>query len=664
MDPVKYILEKPSLTRRVARWQMILTEYDIRYTSQKAIKGSVLSDYLAEQLIDDYQPMRVDFPDEDIMFLKSKDCEEPFPEEGLDPESKWIMMFDGAVDVNGRGVGAVLITQEGVHMLFCARITFPCTNNEAEYEACILRLEEAVKIQIKSLDVYEDSALVINQTNGKWYIHQPHLVPYRDYTRRLLTFFTTVKLHYIPREENQFADALATLSSMIKVLCWNYVPRIDVSRLDIPAYVFAADAVSDDKSWYHDIKRFLKRQEYPAGASSNDKKTLRRLAGSFFLNSDDTLYKRNFDMVLLRCVDKQEADMLMQEVHEGSFGTHAGGHAMAKKLLRSGYYWLTMEADCCAYARKCHKCQIYADKVHIPPSPLNVMSSPWPFAMWGIDVIGKIEPTASNGHRFILVAIDYFTKWVEAASYANVTKQVVARFLKRDIICRYGVPERIITDNGSNLNNKMMAELCRDFKIEHHNSSPYRPKMNGVVEAANKNIKKIVQKMVVTYKDWHEMLPFALHGYRTSIRTSTGVTPYQLVYGMEAVLPIEVEIPSLRVLMDVKLDEAEWVCSRYNQLSLVEEKRLAAICHGQLYQRRMKRAFDQKVRPREYQVGELVLKIILPPNTDHRRKWTPNNEGPYMVKRVFSGGALMLTSMDGEDFPSPVNSDAVKKYFA
>ena len=85
-----------------------------------------------------------------------------------------------------------------------------------------------------------------------------------------------------------------------------------------------------------------------------------------------------------------------------------------------------------------------------------------------------------------------------------------------------------------------MDELCAEFKIAHHNSSPYKPKMNGAVEAANKNIKKIIQKMVVTYKDWHEMLPFALHGYRTSVRTSTGATPFSLVYGMEVVLPVEV----------------------------------------------------------------------------------------------------------------------------
>lgn len=284
--------------------------------------------------------------------------------------------------------------------------------------------------------------------------------------------------------------------------------------------------------------------------------------------------------------------------------------------------------------------------------------------MWGIDVIGMIEPKASNGHRFILVAIDYFTKWVEAASYANVTKNVVVKFIKRELICRYGLPSKIITDNATNLNNKMMDELCATFKIQHHNSSPYRPKMNGAVEAANKNIKKIIQKMVITYKDWHEMLPFALHGYRTSVRTSTGATPFSLVYGMEAVLPIEVEIPSLRVLMEAKLEESEWIQTRFDQLNLIEEKRLAALCHGQLYQKRLKKAYEKKIRPREFQEGDLVLKKILPIQKDYRGKWTPNYEGPYVVKKAFSGGALILTNMDGKDLALPVNSDAVKKYYA
>ncbi|XP_028208435.1 uncharacterized protein LOC114391656 [Glycine soja] len=662
MDPIKYIFEKPALTGRIARWQMLLSEYDIEYRTQRAIKGSVLADHLAHQPIEDYQPVKFDFPDEEIMYLKMKDCEEPLLGEGPDPESRWGLIFDGAVNVFGNGIGAVIITPEGNHLPFAARLQFDCTKNVAEYEACILGIEKAIDLKIKNLDIYGDSALVINQIKGEWETRHPGLIPYKDYAKRLLTFFNKVELHHIPRDENQMADALATLSSMYEVSHRNNLPTIRIQRLERPAHVFAVEEVVDDKPWFHDIKCFLQSQEYPPGASNKDRRTLRRLSGNFFLNGD-VLYKRNFDMVLLRCVDKQEAEFLMHEVHEGSFGTHPNGHAMARKLLRAGYYWMSMETDCCKHARKCHKCQIYADKIHVPPTTLNVLSSPWPFSMWGIDMIGRIEPKASNGHRFILVAIDYFTKWVEAASYANVTKQVVVRFIKNQIICRYGVPNRIITDNGTNLNNKMMKDLCEEFKIEHHNSSPYRPQMNGAVEATNKNIKKIVQKMVVTYKDWHEMLPYALHGYRTSVRTSTGATPFSLVYGMEAVLPVEVEIPSMRVIMEAQLSEAEWCQSRYDQLNLIEEKRIKALCHGQLYQQRMKRAFDKKVRPRVFQEGDLVLKKVLSFQPDSRGKWTPNYEGPYVVKRTFSGGALTLTTMDGDELPRPVNADAVKKYF-
>jgi hypothetical protein len=134
---------------------------------------------------------------------------------------------------------------------------------------------------------------------------------------------------------------------------------------------------------------------------------------------------------------------------------------------------------------------------------------------------------------------------------------VVKRFIEKDLICRYSLPEKIVTDNAYNFIGKIIVELCTKWKIKHSNSSPYRLEMNGVVEASNKNINKIIQKIVVIYKDWHEMLSFALHAYRTVVRTSTGTTPYSLGYGMEAVMLLEVEIPSLRVLMDLELEEAE-----------------------------------------------------------------------------------------------------------
>lgn len=148
------------------------------------------------------------------------------------------------------------------------------------------------------------------------------------------------------------------------------------------------------------------------------------------------------------------------------------------------------------------------------------------------------------------------------------------------------------------------------------------------------------------------MLPFSLHGYPTSVCISTGVTSFSLVYGMDVVLPVEVEIPSLRILMNVKLDEVEWVQARLDQLNLIDDKRLTAICHCQLYQRQLKRDFDRKARPQNLEVGDLVIRKILPIHSDPQGKWTPNYEGPYVVRKVFSRGALILLTMDGDNLPS------------
>lgn len=132
------------------------------------------------------------------------------------------------------------------------------------------------------------------------------------------------------------------------------------------------------------------------------------------------LYKRNHDMVLLKCMDKREANMLVKEIHEGSFRTYDNWHAMAKKIFRASYYLF-------------HKFQIYVGKMHVPSMLLNVLTSPWPFSMLGIDMIGSIEPKAYNGHLFILVAIDYFTNLIELTSYTNLMRQVVAHILKKEI---------------------------------------------------------------------------------------------------------------------------------------------------------------------------------------------------------------------------------------
>ncbi|XP_015057583.1 uncharacterized protein LOC107003826 [Solanum pennellii] len=172
------------------------------------------------------------------------------------------------------------------------------------------------------------------------------------------------------------------------------------------------------------------------------------------------------------------------------------GHTLARKILRDGYFWMTTEHDWCKFLQKC---KVHSDLIQVPPHELNGMSSPWPSVAWGMDVIGPVEPATSNGHRFILVSIDYFTKPVEAASYKSVTKKVVADFVRNNLICWFGVPESVIVDNCANLNSQLMRDIGEQFKITQRNSIAYRSQMNKVVEASNKNIKKIMRKMIDNY---------------------------------------------------------------------------------------------------------------------------------------------------------------------
>uniref|UniRef100_A0A2N9HF55 Uncharacterized protein n=1 Tax=Fagus sylvatica TaxID=28930 RepID=A0A2N9HF55_FAGSY len=595
----------PLLAGKIARWQVLQFEFDILFVAWKAIKGQAITDYLADYPSEQLKLMDSKFPDEDVMAVDKDD------------HCRWKLYFDGAANAIGSGIGAVLVSPKGQQTPIAVKLGFDYTNNMTEYEACIVGLQAALEFDAHELEVFGDSLLIVSQTNGEWQARDPKLIPYQQYISQLVPKFKYVTFTYTPRAHNHFADALATLASLIKLIEGDDVRPLQIETRDIPAYCVCmeecmnVEAEVDNKPWYYDIKRLVQDREYLPQVTENERKYIRRMAFQFL--SREILYKRTHD-ALLRCVDAEEANRLIQEMHAGLMGAHANGPFLARKIMRASYYWLTMERDCIR--------------------------------------------NASNEHEFILMAIDYFTKWVEACSFKNVTQVAITRFVKNNIICRYGMPEMLITDNASNLNNRMMDQLCQQFKIQHHNFAPYRLKMNGAVEVANKNVKKILSKMTKTYKDWHKHLSYALCAYRTSV----GATPYSLVYGMEAVLPIEVEIPSLRILSQTQLDEAEWAQACYEQLNFIDEKRLAALCHGQLYQRRIKRAYNKKARSRTFQPGDLVLKKKNTALSDSRGKFAPSYEGPYVVKKAFSEGAIILADMDGEEFRSPINSDSVIKY--
>ncbi|KAK5832867.1 hypothetical protein PVK06_016673 [Gossypium arboreum] len=189
----------------MTRWQILLSEFDIVYVSQKAIKGSAIVEFLASRALEDYEPLNFDFPNEELMCVAAT---EDYP---------WKLSFDGTSNAVENGIRAALVSPNGDYYPSTCKLDFDCTNNIVEYEACIMGLRAAIERRIRTLEVYGDSELVIYQLKGEWETTDPKLINYRNIVLGLLEEFNDITFNYIPRDENQMADALATLVSMIKV---------------------------------------------------------------------------------------------------------------------------------------------------------------------------------------------------------------------------------------------------------------------------------------------------------------------------------------------------------------------------------------------------------------------------------------------------------------
>ncbi|XP_057948153.1 uncharacterized protein LOC131143785 [Malania oleifera] len=219
------------------------------------------------------------------------------------------MLFEGASNIWGHEIVAVLISLEAKYYPVTTELKFLCTNNVAEYEACLLGLQAALHRGIKELTVKRDSTLVIHQLKGEWETQDTKLILYQQFIQKMIKEFINIKFLHWPRENNLIPDALATLTTLFKV-----EPRMEIKPIQIrmqakPAYCAVAEEV-DGKLWFYDINTYIQQQEYPVGASNNDWKTIKTLSMVFFLDGE-ILYKRNHDMALLQCVESQEARKIM-----------------------------------------------------------------------------------------------------------------------------------------------------------------------------------------------------------------------------------------------------------------------------------------------------------------------------------------------------------------
>ncbi|XP_070013937.1 uncharacterized protein [Nicotiana sylvestris] len=256
------------------------------------MKAHALADHLAENPVDDeYQPLNTYFPNEEVNSVESIS----------EDTNAWKMFFDGAVNAKGVGIGAILISPNGHHYRATARLRFFCTNNTAEYKACIMGMDMALDQDVEELQHVEE----------------------------LVKQFKSIEFRYIPHCHNELADALATLASLLSYPGNAHIDPLEIQIRERHNYCNTVEAAPNVQPWYHDIKRFFKTKEYPEKTNGDQKRTIRRHASGFFF-SGDVLYKRTPDLNLLRCVDDEEDGRIMYKVHAGVCGPHMNDHLMGE----------------------------------------------------------------------------------------------------------------------------------------------------------------------------------------------------------------------------------------------------------------------------------------------------------------------------------------------
>ncbi|KAI5340761.1 hypothetical protein L3X38_020035 [Prunus dulcis] len=379
-----------------------------------------------------------------------------------------------------------------------------------------------VELRVQSVEILGDSMLVLKQIAGEYKCLNPSLAVYLIAARNLLTEFREATWEYIPRGENFAANELAQVASGIQMPedCVQMI--IKIGRKSIPSVltrgmeieVNSALITKDD--WREPIMTYL---QYPTLPSE---KRVRIMATNYLMWNED-LVRKSKDKVLLRCLGKTEYMKVMGETHEGICGAHQGGRKMCWLIRRYSYFWPTMLKDCIDY---------------------------------------------SKGY--------YFTKWVEAKPIKTTTSQEIITFIEEQIIQRFGIPESITTDRGSSFISRDMLDMAETFKFKLLQSTPYYAQANGQAESSNKVIINIIRKMLEKNpKQWHEKLSETLWAYRTSKREATGMTPYALTYGHDAILPMEIAVRSLRIAHQHGLTGED-----YSQAMLIELEELDATSTG------------------------------------------------------------------------------------
>ncbi|GJV56418.1 reverse transcriptase domain-containing protein [Tanacetum coccineum] len=312
------------------------------------------------------------------------------------------------------------------------------------------------------------------------------------------------------------------------------------------------------------------------------------------------LYMRSFLKPWLRCVGPLQADYVIREIHEGSCSMHAGPRSVVAKAMRN------------------------------PQHPLTPITAPWPFYKWGIDIAGPF-PEGSGKVKFLIVAINYFTKWIEAKAVATITGNQMKKFVWDNIVCRFGLLGEIISDNGKQFSDNPFKDWCDKLNITQRFTSVKHPQSNGLVERENWSLGEgIKARLGEGNKNWVEELPHVLWAHRTMIKSCHGDTPFSLTYGTEAVIPAKIRMPTYRTAA------AKMKMTKY---------------------------YNARVRDVAFRPGDFVYRSNDASHAVAGEKLGPKWEGPYEVTEALGDGAYKLRTMAGADLPRTWNIANLKKCY-
>ncbi|VFQ76023.1 unnamed protein product [Cuscuta campestris] len=471
----------------------------------------------------------------------------------------WVMSIDGSSGSRSCGAGIVLITPEKFRIYYAIRFQFRVSNNEAEYEALINGLKILSKMGVSRVQVYSDSRLVVGQITGEFEAKEERMKRYWDLSLEMLGRFE-FKLEHIPRAQNAEADVLSKLSVELP----EYISKLATVEELVTPSLNSSEVIwvsADPPEWLDRLAKYIEDGEAPE--------------------------------------DPQEAHLLQ----------------MRAPTCKKGYYpGIFLANDEEGLRRVCTQ---VPDLPTIPEYTWEAshdgympISSVIPFSRWGIDIVGAL-PKGAGQARWIVVAIDYFTKWVEAEPLARITRRQMIDFVGTNILCR------TIIDG---IKKKLLSEGSK----------------------------------------WVDELPRILWTYRRTPRRATGDTPFGLAYGFEARAPAEVAIPTRREMeYDPEVNEKNQAV----ELNFVEERRDEARIRAKNYRRQVKSYFDNKVKPRAFQVGDYILRKREKSQPTKGGKLAKKYEGPYIIKAVVRPGTYKLVTPKGKEIDRTWNVEHLVKFY-